>query len=101
MPALAFYLDLLVWITCFCILLPPVVAVGLRIQRGEIRLQFGIYALFVVVTVAAVAFGIARLPAPWPLKAGLIFALLLCAYGVGVAARQRNPKIGVKNKPLF
>jgi uncharacterized membrane protein len=55
----------------------------------KVKLQFRLMQLFIVTTLAAVACAIARLPAPWVLKAGLLWAYVICL--LGFAVRNLNP----------
>ena len=71
-------------------LLLPLSFAAVQWSRGHLRLQFGIGALFGLITTAAVGFAIARLDWPWPVEAGLIWTLLICA--VGWASRRRMPR---------
>ena len=52
--------------------------------------QFGLLGLFVAVTIAAITFGIARLPVSWIFKLGVLWAFLICV--IGYALRNHNPK---------
>jgi low affinity Fe/Cu permease len=59
--------------------------------------QFGLFALFVVMTVAAVACAVTRLPIPWIAKFGPLWALLIFLIGWAVRNRKypdpRLPKV--------
>jgi hypothetical protein len=50
--------------------------------------QFGLFAVFMVLTVSAIAFAVMRLPLPWVAKMGPLSALLICF--VGWAIRNRK-----------
>jgi uncharacterized membrane protein len=56
----------------------------------KLRLQFRLIELFVVTAVVAVACAIARLPGPWVLRAGLLWAYAICV--LGFVMRNINPR---------
>jgi hypothetical protein len=58
-------------------------ALAIAFRRKELRLiRFSLLAVFITIGLVAAVFGIGRLSLPWPLKLGLIFALLICAFGL-------------------
>ena len=57
----------------------------------KLKLQFRLLQLFIDTTLVAVACAIARLPAPWVLKSGLLWAYVICV--LGFVMRNINPII--------
>jgi hypothetical protein len=47
-----------------------------------VQLQFGLLALFVLTTLVAIGCAITKLPGPWELKTGLLWAYLICIAGM-------------------
>lgn len=84
-------LDVLMWLAIGAMILAmPVWLVGTQVWKGDLRIRFGIATLLTITAVVAVVFGIARLPFPWPFRAGLIWTVLLCAIGFATSYRRSN-----------
>jgi hypothetical protein len=60
--------------------------------------QFGLFALFVVLTGAAVAFAVIRLPLPWVVKLGPLWAILICFVGWAIRNRKYPSPIRPKKE---
>jgi uncharacterized membrane protein len=59
--------------------------------RGAKR-QFRLLTLFVATTAVAIGCAIMRLPGPWELKAGLLWAYIICIAGLTIAIyRHKHP----------
>ena len=63
-------------------------AASRRRAVAKMQLQFRLMALFVITTLIAIGCAIARLPAPWAFRAGLLSAYVVCVVGLLVW----NPK---------
>ena len=64
-----------------------------RHAKESVQLQFRLLALFVVTTLVAIGCAIARLPAPWILKVGLLWAYVICVIGLSIRTfKSQAPK---------
>ena len=57
----------------------------------QVQLQFRLLALFILTTAVAIGCAIARLPAHWAFKTGLLSAYIICV--VGLFVRNYNPNV--------
>lgn len=71
--------------------LGPAYFLGRAIRSGELRVRFSLRALFVLVTIAAVCFGVCRLPFPWLFKCLMLWGVLMCATGLALVRRPPFP----------
>ena len=59
-------------------------AASRRRAVAKLQLQFRLLSLFIVTTLVAIGCAIARIPAPWTFKVGVLFAYSICVVGLSV-----------------